>query len=419
MAQPRRQRRQLCGGSLRLAVALGAGVAAAASPLPANEPPLPPSAGGAAAGSAAAACQLSIADFGAVAGATGSHAAFTNADAFNRTLAKAATTPGCTVVVPPGRFVTFGGIIGSDLVDTTLLFDGTLVAEFSTTQWPGCAEKKCKPLLQLQGARNLTLTSSHHFPAGFPTVPTAALAPNAAAAPIHPIRSSGGLIDGMGAKWWDWKLLTGSKCPSPMIHIAGSDTVLLEQLQLINSPGFHVKVDGSKDVEVRFIDIYVDGKLQRELRDRHAATVPAPTPAPATAAGGAAAGGGGGAAGRAAATAATATATARGGGGAAPSPPDYPPQNPAWLNTDGIDPAGKGFHIHHCSIVNDDDSIAVKPTHGPAESQPLGIDCSEDMLIEDMVMTGVGASIGVAKNAPLFLNLECFPYVCPEPVLAK
>ena len=49
----------------------------------------------------AAPCTLSIADFGAVSGATGAHAAFTNADAINRTLAKAASQPGCTVLVPP------------------------------------------------------------------------------------------------------------------------------------------------------------------------------------------------------------------------------------------------------------------------------------------------------------------------------
>lgn len=55
------------------------------------------------------------------------------------------------------------------------------------------------------------------------------------------------------------------------------------------------------------------------------------------------------------------------------------------------DPAGRGIHIHHCSIVNDDDSIAVKPTHSGAA---LGLSCSENMLIEHMVMTGVGASIG-------------------------
>ena len=144
-------------------------------------------------------CVVSIADYGAISGANGSRAAFANADAINRTLAKVANTPGCTVLVPPGRYVSYGGIVGVGLVDTTLRVDGTLVAEFSTTQWPGCPNK-CEAFLTIQNARNFTLTSSHHFPPGFPTVPSATLSDFSA--PIHPIRTSGGLIDGMGAKWW-------------------------------------------------------------------------------------------------------------------------------------------------------------------------------------------------------------------------
>ena len=31
----------------------------------------------------------------------------------------------------------------------------------------------------------------------------------------------------------DWKLLTGKKCPSPLIHITESQNVLVEELQLI------------------------------------------------------------------------------------------------------------------------------------------------------------------------------------------
>ena len=70
----------------------------------------------------------------------------------------------------------------------------------------------------------------------------------------------------------------------------------------------------------------------------------------------------------------------------------YPPQNPLWLNTDGIDPSGSDVHVHHCAIVNDDDSIAVKPMHGG--SSVNGIECSQNMLFEHLVLTGVGASIG-------------------------
>ena len=160
-------------------------------------------------GGSDAPCVLSIEDYGAVSGVNGSHAAFTNADAINRTLAKAAGTPGCTVLIPSGRYVAFGGIIGLGLVDTTLRFDGTLVAEFSTTQWPGCPEH-CEAFLTIQGAHNITLTSSQRFPPGFPTVPSSALSD--LSAPIHPIRTAGGLIDGMGAKWW-CDLLTSSLTP--------------------------------------------------------------------------------------------------------------------------------------------------------------------------------------------------------------
>ncbi len=148
-------------------------------------------------------CVLSIADYGAVSGSNDSRAAFANADAINRTLAHAADNPGCTVLIPSGRYVSYGGIIGTRLLDTTLRFDGTLVAKFSTTQWPGCPDH-CEAFLALQNARNLTLTSSQRFPRGFPSVPTASLSDPGSdlSAPIHPIRTAGGLIDGMGAKWW-------------------------------------------------------------------------------------------------------------------------------------------------------------------------------------------------------------------------
>ena len=117
----------------------------------------------------------------------------------------------------------------------------------------------------------------------------------------------------------DWKLLTGKKCPSPLIHITGAQNVLVEQLQLINSPGFHVKIDESRHVEARAIDIFVDRAIQRQLRERSHSSL---------------------------------SMRQRDGGSesvSASANPDYPPQNPAWLNTDGIDPAGNDFYIHHCS----------------------------------------------------------------------
>ena len=91
-------------------------------------------------------CELSITEFGAIAGATGSRAAFTNMDAINRTLAAAAGKRGCVISVPARKkFVAYGGIVSAGLIDAVLKIDGTLVAEFSTTEWPGCAAGKCKP----------------------------------------------------------------------------------------------------------------------------------------------------------------------------------------------------------------------------------------------------------------------------------
>eukprot|EP01052_Picozoa_sp_SAG31_P007094 SAG31_NODE_334_length_17513_cov_10.799989_2_plen_429_part_00 len=232
------------------------------------------------------------------------------------------------------------------LVDSIVRIDGMLVAEFSTTLWPGCPDA-CAPFLQISGASNLTVTSSLKWPQPFPAVPTTPLTD--LSTPIHPLRG-GGAIDGQGAKWWDWKLLTGKKCPNPLLKIDGSTGVLLEQLQLVNSPSFHVGLSGSRNVEVRYMDIYVDRAAQRKIRS---SAVPATV------------------------------------SGSKLSP--YPPQNPAWLNTDGIDPSGENFWIHHCAIVNDDDSIAVKPLS--AKKQP-GLTCSENMRIEHIVATGVGASIG-------------------------
>ena len=79
---------------------------------------------------------------------------------------------------------------------------------------------------------------------------------------------------------------------------------------------------------------------------------------------------------------------------------------PAWalqpedLNTDGIDPNGEDFHVHDCEINNDDDSIAVKPSHG---SDPL-FPCSRNMLFENLTLTGFGASIG---SVPPHADVNC------------
>jgi polygalacturonase len=72
---------------------------------------------------------------------------------------------------------------------------------------------------------------------------------------------------------------------------------------------------------------------------------------------------------------------------------DFPLQ-PEDLNTDGIDAGGQDIWVHDCRILNDDDSIAVKPVDSSF------LDCSRNMLFENLVLTGFGASIGSVPPHP-------------------
>ena len=67
---------------------------------------------------------------------------------------------------------------------------------------------------------------------------------------------------------------------------------------------------------------------------------------------------------------------------------------PEDLNTDGIDASGADIWIHDCTIINDDDSIAVKPSSTGGSIGDTAFNCTQDMLVENMVLTGFGASIG-------------------------
>lgn len=60
------------------------------------------------------------------------------------------------------------------------------------------------------------------------------------------------------------------------------------------------------------------------------------------------------------------------------------------LNTDGIDPSGRYFHIWNITVQNYDDVVVPKPSH-----KGYNCDCTEHMLIENItVRLGVGLSIG-------------------------
>lgn len=59
------------------------------------------------------------------------------------------------------------------------------------------------------------------------------------------------------------------------------------------------------------------------------------------------------------------------------------------FNTDGFNFAGRNIWVHHCKIFNEDDCFTVKQRTGADR-----IPCSENMLFEDSVVSGVGLTIG-------------------------
>jgi polygalacturonase len=164
-----------------------------------------------------------------------------------------------------------------------------------------------------------------------------------------------GTIDGQGLPWWNkWVIgSTGGKKRPKLVEIKASTDVLVENLKMMNSPSFHLLLTDVARVEVRFLEIHVDrGEMRRLKKLKRSLRMGMPL------------------------------------GSEVLNDPVLQPED---LNTDGIDPSGRDVWIHDCFINNDDDSIAVKPCR---KGSCTTSDCSQNMLIENMILAGFGASIG-------------------------
>eukprot|EP00048_Salpingoeca_helianthica_P021645 m.13509 g.13509 ORF g.13509 m.13509 type:complete len:525 (-) comp6198_c0_seq1:60-1634(-) len=334
---------------------------------------------------------LNIEDFGAVAG---SQAAST-ANTLSINKAFAAAHVGDTILVPSQReYWALGGITASNLSSITLQIDGTLRALPDLKAWPTSPPNStsCLNFIDFSYLSNFTLTGH-------------------------------GSINGEGKAWWN-HVLSGLKPDYSRPHlivIHSSIGIRVTHIRMINSPSFHLLLDGVAHAEVFNVSVFVDRQVQRALRvqwrenGRAAAAVPMR--------------GNEGKTGERAESLKseqetslqsqreddgeresvqhqgaekhsefhlTHTLTSLHQDMSAPIATkqharvgDFPLQ-PEDLNTDGIDVSGRDVWVHNCTVLNDDDSIAVKPTDasGPVSS------CSENMLFEDLVLTGFGASIG-------------------------
>jgi len=194
---------------------------------------------------------------------------------------------------------------------------------------------------------------------------------------LNQTSGSGGIVNGYGKIWWDEAIVgrlprkDGDTRPR-LIHVESSADVLVEQLTLLNSPFWTLTVQAVR-AEVRYVNVLVDRQYQAELMGRSDAELDIEM-------------------------------SRRLGQPVAkfPFPDDIPDwigrkiHQPEDLNTDGIDPIGTDIWVHDCIVQNADDSIAVKPSGNmtTAYHKKFHYNCTRNVTVENMVLTGFGASIG-------------------------
>lgn len=145
--------------------------------------------------------------------------------------------------------------------------------------------------------------------------------------------NGGGKIDGRGYIWWlnSWlvtkKYTPGGSSRPHLIAVDKATKLTFHDLTLKNSPCYHMRIDQSIDVTIFNIDIRVNTTAQLGIFKRFylIGTIPL-----------------------------------------------FP------LNTDGIDPNGRNFHIYNITCQNYDDVVVPKPAHRYTDGYA---NCTENMLI--------------------------------------
>lgn len=323
--------------------------------------------------------------------------AIINTRAFNLALEEA--TAGDRVLLHENESYTFmGGIIGINLRGVTLDFAGYTRFMYDLDHWPkrnytGGSQNEMGqeyvPAIDLIDSRDVVITCS--------AKEKAIVSVNYDKNEIFIDSESGigGIIDGHGRKWWDSAIMGKIEVESRprLMDVQGCLNVTVEYLTLVNSPYWTLTVEAI-GAEIHHVNVLVDRNYQRklinntfldhmqeervasnndmekglnsmyevrqsrQLRRNHSPIEKFHFP---------------------------------------DIFPDWilQPQN---LNTDGIDPIGQNIHIHDCIVLNDDDSIAVKPPRngkaGFVMNGTIPYDCTRNITIENMVLTGFGASIG-------------------------
>jgi len=279
-------------------------------------------------------------------GASPSADAVTNQAAINAALASMKVCD--TLLIPKGVYSVIGGIEGRNLRNATIVVNGELNFVDPTAdafkKWPvsgggshgGRFHGSYSDCFALYDSIDIAITSD-----------------------------SRGTFNGNGRVWWNKMIVgdlpQGRKRPK-MLHVNHCADVLVENVDLVNSPSFNLQVDAVR-AEIRFVNVETDRGYSQSLKKRSFGDI-----------------------------------KSRIEEWLLDKAVKLLPSRllqPEDLNTDGIDPSGTDIWIHDCKISNDDDSIAVKPSsRGGTGVDGTKYDCSQNMLIENMQLVGFGASIG-------------------------
>ena len=274
-----------------------------------------------------------ILDYGAVPDVITVEAAVNNSRAIEAAaaaLCTPASSSGCTVTVPDNQIFYIHPVNFTGYVGLTLNLTGLLRVHNNISAWPRDADNKSLDVFSILQCENFTLTGD-------------------------------GALDGQGYDWWWWAILGGEtglwKDSRPDVFtITQTRGILLENVEVVNSPKFNFRLHDCADLVARHLVIRVDVEKQKTLLREHNLMK-------------------------------VQVGMTEDGRQRAIEIPTFP------LNTDGIDPSVNGAHIYNVTIENFDDAVAIKP----CSSRPGNryCNCSSNILVEDStVKFGVGMTIG-------------------------
>eukprot|EP01126_Amoeba_proteus_P064128 TRINITY_DN8934_c0_g1_i7.p1 TRINITY_DN8934_c0_g1~~TRINITY_DN8934_c0_g1_i7.p1 ORF type:complete len:431 (-),score=66.61 TRINITY_DN8934_c0_g1_i7:426-1718(-) len=248
---------------------------------------------------------------------------------------------GDTVLIPSGTIYSLGGIEISNLYNITVQLDGNLVAVPDFNLWP-FSDGSYHNFIDINDSMYLRIIGN-------------------------------GYCRGSGVDWWNkvvfpeiYGRLKGAR--PKMFVLSRCKNIYISDIHFENSPSWNLVLDDVSDVEVNRITVTTNREELTKISKRKSKNL-------------------------------FSSSSDRSGVSrfSQSAVLDLQPED---LNTDGIDVIGQNVWIHDSQVQNDDDSVAVKPCSRACQFS----DCTRNILVSNMVLTGFGASIG---SVPPSKDVNC------------